>query len=83
MPYDWLTIECDAQDSSGCAARFLFDEKETGADNEYGNSVWCGIKGSEPVRITISVKEEYPDLALTSYDVKSACDFPERDPPAW
>ena len=82
VPYDWLTIETNATEVNREAIHFLFDERETGVNSGSGTCKWLGTKPATAatIEIIITVKDDYPDLALFSYGLKTANDAPERDP---
>ena len=71
VPYDWLTIETNAREENGDTIHLLFNER----------GEWNGRRPAEgEIQITIQVKKDHPDLALTRYALKTADDRPERDP---
>ena len=81
VPYSMLSISSATRVWSGEEPKYLLDENtraKTG--HPHGTSKWCaGTRGP----VTLEIKVRGPPIRLATYALKSANDFPRRDPKRW
>ena len=79
VSYDRLRISSTTPCHCGEEAKYLLDESQV-ANNQFHTSKW-NAKSSG--RVTLEINVVGPPILLSHYALKSANDFPGRDPRVW
>ena len=78
VSYDRLSVSADKDVHGSEVVEYLLNKNER-ANNTYGHNK-ANFRTHGPVTITINVDKP---IILTHYGLKSANDFPDRDPKQW
>ena len=75
-----MKISCNTPVHSKEEAEYLLDEKQDGVSSQFGISKW-NAESSGQITLKIDVIGE--PIRISHYALKSANDYPNRDPKAW
>ena len=81
VPYSMLSISSATRCHNGEEPKYLLDEG-TRARNACGTSKWNAATRRQ-IPVTLEIKVRGPPIRLATYALKSANDFPGRDPKQW
>ena len=81
VPYSMLSISSATRCHNGEEPKYLLDEG-TRARNACGTSKWNAATRRQ-IPVTLEIKVRGPPIRLATYALKSANDFPGRDPKRW